>query len=67
MLRTLPSRTRRRIPFRMRHRAAAVILLLVVAAAAVGGVVWLATRTHHGTGKLNVKAPSSPSPSGGTH
>ena len=61
VLRTLPSRARRRIPFRMRHRAVAVILLLVVAAAAVGGVVWLATRTHHGTGNLNVKAPSSPS------
>ena len=66
VLRTLPSRARRRIPFRMRHRATAVILLLVVTAAAVGGVVWLATRTHHGTGNLNVKAPSSPSTSGGT-
>jgi serine/threonine-protein kinase len=61
VLRTLPSRARRRIPFRVRHRAVAVILLLVVAAAAVGGVVWLATRTHHGTGNLNVKAPSSSS------
>ena len=65
VLRTLPSRARRRIPFRMRHRAVAVILLLVVAAAAVGGVVWLATRTHHGTGNLNVKAPTSSSTSGG--
>ena len=64
VLRTLPSRARRRIPFRMRHRAVAVILLLVVAAAAVGGVVWLATRTHHGTGNLNVKAPTSSSTSG---
>ena len=49
----------------MRHRAAAVILLLVVAAGAVGGLVWLATRTHHGTGNLNVKAPTSSSTSGG--
>jgi tRNA A-37 threonylcarbamoyl transferase component Bud32 len=65
VLRTLPSRARRRIPFRMRHRAVAVILLLVVAAAAVGGVVWLATRTHHGTGNLNVKAPTSSSTNGG--
>jgi serine/threonine-protein kinase len=65
VLRTLPSRARRRIPFRMRHRAVAVLLLLVVAAAAVGVVVWLATRTHHGTGNLNVKAPSSSSTSGG--
>ncbi|HEX4673316.1 MAG TPA: protein kinase [Solirubrobacteraceae bacterium] len=65
VLRTLPSRARRRIPFRMRHRAVAVLLLLVVAAAAAGAVVWLATRTHHGTGNLNVKAPSSSSTSGG--
>jgi eukaryotic-like serine/threonine-protein kinase len=64
VLRTLPSRARRRIPFRMRHRVAAVILLLFVAAVAVGAVVWLATRTHHGTGNLNVKAPSSSSTSG---
>jgi eukaryotic-like serine/threonine-protein kinase len=64
VLRTLPSSARRRIPFRMRHRVAAVILLLVVAAVAVGAVVWLATRTHHGTGNLNVKAPSSSSASG---
>jgi eukaryotic-like serine/threonine-protein kinase len=59
VLRTLPSRARRRIPFRMRHRVAAVALLLIVTAAAVAGVVWLATRAHHGTGNLNVKAPSS--------
>jgi serine/threonine-protein kinase len=65
VLRTLPSRARRRIPFRVRHRAVAVLLLLVVAAAAVGAVVWLATRTHHGTGNLNAKAPSSSSTSGG--
>jgi eukaryotic-like serine/threonine-protein kinase len=63
VLRTLPSRARRRIPFRMRHRVAAVALLLIVTAAAVAGVVWLATRTHHGTGNLNVKAPSSSSTS----
>jgi serine/threonine-protein kinase len=67
VLRTLPSRARRRIPFRVRHRAAAVLLLLVVAAAAVAGVVWLATRTHHGTGNLNVKAPSSSSTSTPLH
>ena len=67
VLRTLPSRTRRRIPFRMRHRVMAVVALLVVAVAVVGGVVWLATRTHHGTGKLAVNPPaaSSSSPSSG--
>ncbi len=63
VLRTLPSRTAQRIPFRVRHRAVAVLLVLVVLAAAVGLVVWLGTRAHHGTGKLPVKAPSSASSS----
>ncbi|HEY1508354.1 MAG TPA: protein kinase, partial [Solirubrobacteraceae bacterium] len=65
VLRTLPSRTRRRIPFRMRHRAAAVLALLVFTVVAVGGVVWLATRTHHGTGKLAANPPASSSSSSG--
>ena len=67
VLRTLPSRARRRIPFRMRHRRGG-------RDPAAGGCrrqpweasCWLATRTHHGTGNLNVKAPSSPSTTGGT-
>jgi hypothetical protein len=63
VLRTLPSRTRSRIPFRMRHRAVAALALLVFAVAAVGGVVWLATRTHHGTGKLAANPPPSSSSS----
>jgi serine/threonine-protein kinase len=63
VLRTLPSRTAQRVPFRVRHRASAVVLVLVVLAAAVGFVVWLGTRAHHGTGKLPVKAPNSASSS----
>jgi serine/threonine-protein kinase len=65
VLRTLPSRTRSRIPFRMRHRAVAALALLVFAVVAVGGVVWLATRTHHGTGKLAANPPPPSSPSSG--
>src|ERR1700716_26762 len=51
VLRTLPGRKRRRVPFRVR-RPGTVWLLAVVVLAAVGGAgVWLATRAHHGTGK----------------
>jgi serine/threonine-protein kinase len=58
VLRTLPGRTRRRVPFRVR-RPGTASLLAVVALAAVGGAgVWLATRAHHGTGK-----PTQPPPS----
>ncbi len=52
VLRTLPSSTRRRVPFRLRHRIAAVLASLAVIAAIVAGAVWLQGRTHHGTGKL---------------
>jgi eukaryotic-like serine/threonine-protein kinase len=57
VLRTLPSRTQRRIPFRVRHRGATIVLVLIVLAGLGGGVAWLATRAHHGTGKLPFKAP----------
>jgi serine/threonine-protein kinase len=57
VLRTLPSSTQRRVPFRLRHRVAAVLALLVVAAVAVAVVVWLTGRTHHGTGKLAQSPP----------
>ncbi|MGB0092046.1 MAG: protein kinase [Solirubrobacteraceae bacterium] len=58
VLRTLPAGTQQRVPFRVRHRAFAVVVLVVVLAAVGGGAAWLATRAHHGTGKLSVTAPS---------
>jgi serine/threonine protein kinase len=57
VLRTLPSTAQRRVPFRVRHRAITVLLLLVVLAGIAGGAVWLATRTHRGTGKLSQPPP----------
>ena len=59
VLRTLPSQTRRRIPFRIRHRARAVILMLAPLVIAGGVVAWiLATRTHPEAPKLNQPAPA---------
>lgn len=57
VLRTLPTSTQRRVPFRLRHRITAVLALLVIAAVAVVVVVWLTGRTHHGTGKLAQPPP----------
>jgi serine/threonine protein kinase len=59
VLRTLPSQTRRRIPFRIRHRGRAVLLMLVPLAIAGGVLAWiLATRTHPEAPKLNTPAPA---------
>jgi serine/threonine-protein kinase len=58
VLRTLPGRTRRRVPFRVRRPGMAWILVVVALAAIGGGGVWLATRAHHGTGKPLPPAPT---------
>jgi eukaryotic-like serine/threonine-protein kinase len=58
VLRTLPSATRQRVPFRLRHPAIALLTVLLIVAAIGGGAVWLATRTHHGTGHLPLPAAS---------
>jgi serine/threonine-protein kinase len=52
VLRTLPAQAQRRIPFRVRHRVIAVLLLLLAVGVVGGGVAWLVTRAHHGTGEL---------------
>jgi eukaryotic-like serine/threonine-protein kinase len=57
VLRTLPSSARRRVPFRLRHRVTAVLALVIVLVAVAGVVVWLTSRTHHGTGKLAQSKP----------
>jgi hypothetical protein len=60
VLRTLPARKQRRVPFPVRHRVVALALVVIAFAVVGGGVVWLATRTHHGTGKLSVNPPPTP-------
>jgi serine/threonine-protein kinase len=57
VLRTLPAPKQSRVPFRLRHRTWAWALALIVLAVLAGVGVWLATRTHHGTGTLDVKPP----------
>jgi serine/threonine-protein kinase len=62
VLRTLPSRTQRRVPFRLRHPAVTVVIALLIIAGIGGFAAWLATnRTHHGTG-----SPEQPAPIAGT-
>jgi len=58
VLRTLPARKQRRVPFRVRHQVWAAVTALVVVAAAAGVLVWLGTRAHHGTGTLALKKPA---------
>ena len=57
VLRTLPSRKQRRIPFRLRHRGMAAVFALLIVAAGVAAAVWLAGRAHHGVGKAALPPP----------
>ncbi|HET9105067.1 MAG TPA: protein kinase [Solirubrobacteraceae bacterium] len=57
VLRTLPSRTQRRIPFRVRHPAAVLIVLMVIVIAVVGVLIALAGQAHHGNGTLAQAPP----------
>jgi serine/threonine-protein kinase len=57
VLRTLPSRKQRQIPFWLRHRAGAAVLALLVAAGAVAAIAWLASRAHHGVGRAAQAPP----------
>ncbi len=58
VLRTLPSRAQRRVPFRVRHPVFAVVIALLVIAGLGAGAVWLVTRAHHGTGGPAQAAPA---------
>ncbi len=58
VLRTLPSRAQRRIPYRLRHPAMLALVLAVVLVGIGAGAVFLAGHAHHGTGKL----PQAPPP-----
>jgi tRNA A-37 threonylcarbamoyl transferase component Bud32 len=57
VLRTLPSRAKRRVPLRLRHPLWVVLLILILVAIIAGGIIFLANRAHHGTGKLAQSAP----------
>ncbi|HEY2436599.1 MAG TPA: protein kinase [Solirubrobacteraceae bacterium] len=57
VLRTLPAGAQRRVPFRVRHRVFAILALVFALVLIGGGIVWLVTRTHHGTGTPVTKAP----------
>ncbi len=59
VLRTLPSGKQRRVPFRIRHQVLAVIGAVLLVALIGGAAAFLATKSHHGTGKLQ-QAPPSP-------
>ncbi len=62
VLRTLPSRTRQRIPFWLRHRLITLVLVLIVLAGLAARGVWLAGRTHHGAGSSVQRRPPSSAP-----
>jgi eukaryotic-like serine/threonine-protein kinase len=57
VLRTLPTQAQSRVPFRVRHRVIAGLLLAIALAVVAGGVAYVASRSHHGTGKLPIAPP----------
>jgi serine/threonine-protein kinase len=59
VLKTLPSSTKRKVPFRLLHPATVAALLLILAAVIAGGLVFLANRAHHGSGQLPQPAPKA--------
>jgi eukaryotic-like serine/threonine-protein kinase len=59
VLRTLPFRSSRRVPYRLRHPATMVIAVMVVVIGVAAGLIFLAGRTHHGTGNLPQPAPAA--------
>jgi len=59
VLRTLPSRKRRRLPLRRRQPVVVAVLGLILVAAIVAALIFLANRTHHGTGTLAQPPPKA--------
>jgi serine/threonine-protein kinase len=59
VLRTLPSRTRRRLPLRRRQPVVVAALGLLLVGAVVAALIFLAGRTHHGTGTLAQPPPKA--------
>jgi tRNA A-37 threonylcarbamoyl transferase component Bud32 len=57
ILRTLPGRTQRRIPLRLRHSSGLIAALLLIAGVVVGLAVLAANRTHRGVGTPGAKGP----------
>jgi serine/threonine protein kinase len=59
VLRTLPSHSQRRVPLRLRHPMVMILSLLAVLAIVGGAAVFLANRTHHGSGVLPQAPPKA--------
>jgi serine/threonine-protein kinase len=59
VLRTLPSHSQRRVPLRLRHPVVMILSLLAVLAIVGGAAVFLANRTHHGSGVLPQAPPKA--------
>jgi serine/threonine-protein kinase len=57
VIRTLPSRAKRRLPLKLRHPTRLALAVVVVIAAVAGAAVLLADRTERGTGAGTVKPP----------
>jgi len=57
VLKTLPNKAQRRVPLRLRRPVLTGMLVIVALAVIGGGVAWLATRAHHGTGQLAQSPP----------
>jgi hypothetical protein len=57
VLRTLPSRASRRVPYRLRHPSTVLIVIMLAILGVVAALVFLLGRAHHGTGNLPQPAP----------
>ncbi|MEA2271839.1 MAG: eukaryotic-like serine/threonine-protein kinase [Solirubrobacteraceae bacterium] len=58
ILRTLPGRARRRVPFRLRHSSGLIPALLLIVGVVVALAVLAANRTHRGVGNPGAKGPA---------